>query len=249
MMNRKGSATIKTPVGEISNIKANDIVRQGTIPGPKLCAVNTDKINTIGRKCYTYVGPRVKVESIIFMDDIQHPTTTIENIIKTANNLEMYENTKGYTFSIDKTKTAILIVGKKKNKTYEIDAHVKRGKIVVTEEYEYLGKWYDEKGDNRLAIEKKKTKIGFFIQKVKQYGNEYKIGKYALSSRIKIYKSIVRKTIYHNVEAWSNITDKDMHELEDIQKRIVRGMCEMRISTPYLGLLSELGIWPVEHLI
>ena len=40
-----------------------------------------------------------------------------------------------------------------------------------------------------------------------------------------------------------------MHELEDIQKRIVRGMCEMRISTPYLGLLSELGIWPVEQLI
>ena len=37
--------------------------------------------------------------------------------------------------------------------------------------------------------------------------------------------------------------------LWDIQKRIVRGMCEMRISTPYIGLLSELGIWPVEQLI
>ena len=248
-INRKGTATIKTPVGEISNIKADNIVRQGTIPGPKLCAVNTDKINSVGRKCYTYIGPRVKVESIIFMDDIQHPTTTIENIIKTANNLEIFENTKGYTFSIDKTKTAILIAGKKKNKTYEIDAYVKRGKIVITDEYKYLGKWYDERGDNRLAIEKKKTKIGYFIQKVKQYGNEYKIGKYALSARIKIYKSIVRKTIYHNVEAWSNITEKDMNELEDIQKRIVRGMCEMRISTPYIGLLSELEIWPVEQII
>lgn len=52
-INRKGTATIKTPVGEISNIKADNIVRQGTIPGLKLCAVNTDKINSVGRKWYT----------------------------------------------------------------------------------------------------------------------------------------------------------------------------------------------------
>ena len=40
-----------------------------------------------------------------------------------------------------------------------------------------------------------------------------------------------------------------MEELESLQKRIVCGMCEMRKSTPYVGLLAELGIWPVEQLI
>ena len=73
-MNREGTAMIKTPVGEIANVTADNIVRQGTIPGPKLCAVNTDKINKIGKKCYTFVGPRVAIEMVIFMDDIQHPT-------------------------------------------------------------------------------------------------------------------------------------------------------------------------------
>ena len=248
-MNKKGTATIKTPVGEIRNVVANNIVRQGTVPGPKLCAVNTDKINKIGTKCYTFIGPRVQVEMLIFMDDIHHATTKVENVIRAANNLQQFENTKGFTFSVDGTKTAILIIGKKKNKEYEIDAHVKKGKIPITDNYKYLGKWYNEQGNNKLAIAKKNSKIGYYIQKVKQYGNEYKIGKFAITARIRIYKRIVVSTVYHNVEAWSNITKTDMEELENMQKRIVCGMCEMRRSTPYVGLLAELGIWPVEQLI
>ena len=49
-MNKVGKATLKTPLGEIENIQADNIVRQGTIPGPKLCNVNTDKINEIGNR-------------------------------------------------------------------------------------------------------------------------------------------------------------------------------------------------------
>ena len=248
-MNKEGTATIKTPVGEIKNVVADNIVRQGTIPGPKLCAVNTDKINKIGKKCYTFIGPRVQVEMLIFMDDIHHATTKVENITRAATNLQQFENTKGYTFSVDKTKTAILIVGKKKNKDYVFNAHVKKGKIPLTDEYKYLGKWYNEQGNNKLAIAKKGIKVGYYIQKVKQYGNEYKIGKFAIAARIRIYKRIIVSTLYHNVEAWSNITKTDMMELENMQKKIVRGMCEMRRSTPYVGLLAELGIWPVEQLI
>ena len=110
-------------------------------------------INRIGRKCYTYIGPRLKVEILIFMDDINHPTSNVKNITRTAENLEMYENTKGYTFSVDKTKTAILISGRKKKKQYELNAHVKRGQIGLTDEYKYLGKWYNEEGDNKLSID------------------------------------------------------------------------------------------------
>ena len=65
---------------------------------------------------------------------------------------------KDFTFSVDGTKTAILIIGKKKNKEYEIDAHVKKGKIPITDNYKYLGKWYNEQGNNKLAIAKKNSR-------------------------------------------------------------------------------------------
>ena len=247
--NKKGTATIKTPVGMVENVPANNIVRQGTIPGPKLCVVNTDKINKTGRKCYTYIGPRIRIETLAFVDDLQNASTNINNIVDTAKNLATFEKTKGYTFSIDQKKTAILIAGKKKNKTYEINAEVKNGKIVMTKEYKYVGSWYNEKGNNELRITKKKEKVGYYIQKIKQHGNEFLIGKFAISARIRIYRRIIITTMYYNVEAWSNINKTDMEELEMMQKRILRGMCELPKSTPYMGLLAELGIWPVEQLI
>ena len=231
----------------VENIKADNIVRQGTIPGPKLCCVNTDGINKTGRKCYTYIGPRVRIETLAFVDDLKNASTSIENTVKAARNLSSFEKMKGYTFSIDKKKTAILISGKKKNKTYNIQAEVKNGQIVMTKEYKYVGSWYNEKGDNALRITKKQEKIGYNIQKTNQHRNEFKIGKFAISARIKIYKSIIAKTMHYNVEAWSNITKTEMEELEKMQRRVVCGMCELPKTTPYIGLLAELGIWPVEQ--
>ena len=73
-----------------------------------------------------------------------------------------------------------MIVGKKKNKEYNIDVSVKNGRIPMTSEYKYVGRWYDEKGDNSLAIKKKKENVGLFVQKIKEYGNEQKIEKYTM---------------------------------------------------------------------
>ena len=83
-MNKVGKATIKTPIGLVENVEANNIVRQGTIPGPKLCNVNTDKINTIGRKCYTYIGPRVRIETLTYVDDIQNGSSNTNEVKKSS---------------------------------------------------------------------------------------------------------------------------------------------------------------------
>ena len=42
---------------------------------------------------------------------------------------------------------------------------------------------------------------------------------------------------------------KKLSELERIQASIIKSICEQRITTPYYGILSELGIWPVEQQI
>ena len=81
------------------------------------------------------------------------------------------------------------------------------------------------------------------------YGNEYKLGKYAIATRLKIYKTVVFPAIYHNIETWSNISKNEMNELEKIQCIILKRITEQRITTPHFGLLSELGIWPIEKQI
>ena len=103
-MNEKGKATISTPIGNVGPIGANEIVRQGTIMGPKLCCMNTDKINNIGRKCITNIGQTVKTGILTYVDDINYATSNIEQLKKAVSNLRSMEKTKGYTFSTENKK-------------------------------------------------------------------------------------------------------------------------------------------------
>ena len=248
-LNKNGKAIIRTPVGEVGPIETKEIVRQGTILGPKLCCVNTDKVNEIGKKCITYIGPKIKTESLIYVDDIQNASSNVKQLENAVDNLNRLENKKGYLFNNDKNKTAILIVDKKKNKTYDIKLNIRKGEIKLTNDYKYLGEWYNEKGDHITSLKKRKEKINYYIKQIKNYGNEYKLGKYALMTRIKIYKTVVFPSIFHNIETWSRITKKEIKELESIQAKIIKKICGQRVTTPYFGILSELGMWPVEQHI
>ena len=49
-LNKKAVITIQTPVGDTNPIEVHEIAKQGTIYGPLLCVINTDKVNTIGTK-------------------------------------------------------------------------------------------------------------------------------------------------------------------------------------------------------
>ena len=140
-----------------------------------------------------------------------------------------------------------MIVNKKRNKDYnDIKLEVKCGEILKTNEYKYLGEWYNEKGNHSTSIKKKKEKINYYIKQIKICGNEHEIGKYTMVARLKIYKTIVLPTVYYNVGAWSN---RRVSEMREIQGIIQRKICEQSKTTPYFGLLAELGIWTIEKQI
>ena len=40
-----------------------------------------------------------------------------------------------------------------------------------------------------------------------------------------------------------------MDEIEKIQSEIIKRICEQKVTTPYYGIISELGIWPVNKHI
>ena len=46
-MNKNVKATVRTPVGDTEEIELEEIVRQGTVGGNKLCIVSTDRINSL----------------------------------------------------------------------------------------------------------------------------------------------------------------------------------------------------------
>ena len=170
-LNKIGNATISTPIGNVGPVKVNEIVRQGTIICPKLCCINTDKINNIGRKCITNIGPNIKVEKLTYVDDINYANSNLVQIKKAVANLRCMENCKGFTFNNEKNKTELMIRNKKINKDYKnIKLEVKCGEIYKTNEYKYLREWYNEKGNHSTFIKMKKEKINYYIKQIKIMG-------------------------------------------------------------------------------
>ena len=131
----------------------------------------------------------------------------------------------------------------------ELETQVKRGKIRRTQKYKYVGNWYNEKYNHETSIKAKANKAQGIISQIKYYGDSYKVGNMVYQVRMQIFESTVVQTIYHNVETWSKITKKEIEQLERMQKDILTEMMELPKSTPYFGLLSELGIWPFEQLL
>ena len=51
------------------------------------------------------------------------------------------------------------------------------------------------------------------------------------------------------MEAWNQQSRKEIKNLEKVQAKALCQILEVPISTPYIGILSELGIWKVEYRI
>ena len=246
-LNKEGLCEVKTPYGITKKIDLVEIVMQGTSSGPTQCVVSTDKVNNIGKKYVTFIR-NIEVLSCVFVDDIMHPSSNVENINGSIDNCRNLELMKGFTFSNKVEKTGVLEIGTKKCDS-EITSQVEAGKIQKVEEYKYLGQWYNKKGNHEIHIRKVKEKINFFVTEVKRFGSTYQVGRMAIEIRIKLYKTVVFPSVFYAMETWSNVTQKDLEEVEKIQGEILKGLFELRISTPYWGVLAETGLWPVKEML
>jgi hypothetical protein len=143
-MNKKAVITIKTPVGNTKPIVVKEISKQGTLYGPIMCNINTDKVNKIGTKNVNTIGPNISCESSIYEDDIEHAGSHINTIEKAAENCASMEDLRKFTFNNKVEKTAFMIMNAKKESqnVQELRTKVKRGEIKRTKEYKWLGEWY-----------------------------------------------------------------------------------------------------------
>ena len=66
------------------------------------------------------------------------------------------------------------------------------------------------------------SEVGYYIQQIKVYGNDYLLKHYTLNTRLKLYKTTVVPSLFYNVETWSKITKNDMQQLEGMQYRILK---------------------------
>ena len=101
----------------------------------------------------------------------------------------------------------------------------------------------------KQKLKKRLSKIPYMIQTIKRYGSTEQVGKMSTQVRLKILETVVMPTILHGTEIFTNITKQEYEGIEKLQKKLLVGTFEVEESTPYWGMLSESGIWPIHQMI
>ena len=241
-MNKKASITVDTPYGMTTEFIAQEVVRQGTIWGPTLCANSTDKINKIGKRVQTRYE-NIVVEPLLFMDDIcgMGDQEEAEELVK---NCRKMEEEKMMTFNNDKSNFQIVSFAKKNNKnSNEPKGAVKKGNIKTCSTYNYLGEVINCKGTVEEAIDKKESKVGGIIASIIKHA--IKTGTMYGNVALKLLKTTFMPYVLYGTETWTNMRKKDKDDIERLQRKAVTQIFQQKATTPYLALISELGIWPI----
>ena len=154
LMNKQSKIQIDTPMGMTNIIEVEEVVRQGTVFGPMLCGIVTDKINNFAVSVNESLGTRTNIGTLMFVDDICG-TGSKANIERTIKNCRAAEEKKKMTFNHEKSNYIKISFKKfkstKKDKV-EIEEKVTNGNIKETESYKYLGDFINNKGSNATNI-------------------------------------------------------------------------------------------------
>ena len=64
-----------------------------------------------------------------------------------------------------------------------------------------------------------------------------------------MYQSVSLRRVIYNCESWSNLTQKNFSNLQDVQLSFLRRVIEVPKSTPIAALFLGLGIFPIQYQI
>ena len=247
-MNRDIEAEVDTPVGLTNKIHIEEAVRQGTVLGPPLCGVSTNRINKMGKNGGIILN-KTEIQCPIFVDDIigMGGKVEVEDVGDKMNGLE---KTKKFQFNNKKDKTEVLAMKfNKKEEIQTVTIDVRKGRIGRTENYKYLGDHYDERGSNIYKIQKKMERAKYMAYEVKRMGSAKLVGRAAAMVRLLLNDMIVKPTLLSNTETWCKVGKLEEDEWKKWQYQVNTIIMEQKMGTPYWGIIAETGIWPYQYIV
>ena len=156
---------------------------------------------------------------------------------------------ENYKFSYGLAKTKYMIIQTGSEKAVAVEEAVKQGFVEETDKYQYVGLFVNKKGNLASHFEFLKGKIKDSMSVLMNTGHESNVGKEALRVKLHLYSSTIVPAILNNLETWEGITCSEYQELEKIQSECLKKILHVPTSSPYYGILMEVGLWPLENFL
>ena len=240
-LNETCNIVVKTPVGMTNEFQMNNIVQQGSISGAPLCVASTAEIadEDLGKGCQ--IGLAI-LKALAFVDDI----ATLN-----CNHTDTYRSHKSVTwFSARKRlllnalKCVLLCINVKQN---DVIPRLKIGDTILknVEKAAYLGDIFNSQGNNNDLIDDRVTKGKAVTINALSLCSEITMGVYTIQTIMLLYRCMFLAVVLYNAQAWSNLTAKNIHDLQVVQLSLLKRMVHAPTSTSNTITFLELGTLPI----
>ena len=109
----------------------------------------------------------------------------------------------------------------------------------------YLGDIFNSQGNNNDLIDDRVTKGKAVTINALSLCSEITMGVYTIQTIMLLYRCMFLAVVLYNVQAWSNLTAKNIHDLQVVQLSLLKRMVHAPTSTSNTITFLELGTLPI----
>ena len=139
---------------------------------------------------------------------------------------------------------ALVLMGKFLKKIVKMGGMrgVNDGKVQETDIYKYLGMVINKLGNLKDHILELNRKCEVINREINAIGAKHQVGKEEIRVKLKLYETCLMPALLYGLEAWGKIDKDEINETEKIQRRELKRIFNVPISTSYIGLIMETGM-------
>ena len=271
--NKEVNMAIKTPAGLTLRKRIEKIILQGDVFSPIECSVSVD---TFGKEClaedkhlYSYKD-KVKIPILAMVDDTLavsecgFKSSMVNAFINTKTNLKKLQ------FGIEKCFKMHIgeeshdgICPELKVDGWEVKQvnHINTTEVTMEDEYtgmfemntveqeKYLGDIISNDGKNTKNITARKNRGTGVVNQVISILEDICFGKHHFIVAMVLRNALLISSLLTNAEAWYNLSNTEIIELEKVDESLMRKILQCPVSTPKEMLYLELGTSPIRNII
>ena len=244
-LNNTCNIVVKTPAGITEEFEMKSIVQQGSVSGGALCVSSTAELLKEDLGMGYHIGASI-IKALAFVDDIATLSKDHVNAYISHRCVEWFSAKK--RLQLNALKCVLLCIN---TKPHHVIPRLKIGNTALSqaESAPYLGDQFNTSGNNKDLIDDRVKKGKACIVNAMSLDADITMGSYSIQTLLLLYKSVFLPIILYNAQAWSNLTDINIHDLQAVQLQYLKRMLHVPSSTSNPLTFLETGTLPVENEI
>ena len=251
--NKSADIAVKVNSSLSERIILNKVVMQGSVWGGLKCTTSMDKLNKLmmQKDTLTYIyreDPNIGIGVLGLIHDNLGISECGNNSVAKNAIINSFVETQRLEMHMDKTKVIHVGNVKKCNqpcpklKVHEENMH-------DVQSFKYLGNIVTTNGGNQATIEDRRNRGWGKVAQIMGILGEVETGAHRMEVGLLLRKAILTNSLLFSAEAWSAVTDADIHRLEQVDLALLKSLVNGHSKTAAIFHHLETGTLKLRHIL